>query len=243
MTRNFGYLRDEPSEDDRKLGALLGHLAASPPPADASVWNNVCPRRDQTITQSCVGHAWMRVLRLACLRAGIPCPELSPLYAYLLARFQHGGENEDVGTYLRSGAQALKKFGAAAEEAWPFDEAKINVQPNLRALHDGYDRKKLSGYYRIDSSDPNDVRRAIAAGHPVAAGWQITQAFVDWNGKGVIGRQRGDIVGGHAMAVVSYAADGTFRLANSWGDWGDRGFAVVDADFIASGDDVWAVSV
>jgi hypothetical protein len=243
VTRQFGYLPDPPSKDDRKIGALLGAFAASPPPANADTWNNVCPIRYQTISSSCVGHAWMRALRLACLRAGIACPELSPLYAYLLARAQHGGEHEDVGTYLRSGGQALKKFGAASEEAWPFDESKINVQPNLRALHDGYDRKKLSGYYRIDSGDVDGVRRAIAAGHPVVAGWQITQAFVDWNGKGVIGRQRGPIVGGHAMPVVAYAADGTFRLPNSWDyTWGDRGFAVVDDEFIASGDDVWAVA-
>jgi hypothetical protein len=242
--RALGYLRDEPSDHDRKLGSLLGTLAASPPPANGDVWNNVCPMRDQTTLSSCVGNTWMRALRLACLRAGIPCPELSPLFAYFLARLQHGGEREDVGTYLRSGGQALKKFGACSEEAWPFEETKVNVQPSLRGLHDAHDRKKLSGYYRIDSSDPDDVRRAIAAGHPVVAGWQVTQGFVDWNGMGVIGKQRGAKVGGHAMPVVAYAADGTFKLANSWSDnWGAEGFAVVDAEFISQAEDAWAVAV
>jgi C1A family cysteine protease len=245
VTRRFGYLPDAPDARDTKLGSLLGKLAASPPPASASVWNAACPIRDQGFTSSCVGHAWARALRLAYLRAGMPCPELSPLYTYLLARAQHGGEGEDVGTYLRSGGKATVKFGAADEAAWPFNETKVNVQPNLRALHNGYDRKGLRSYARIDSGDPDDVRRAIAAGHPVVAGWQISQSFVDWNGDGVIGKQREPIVGGHALCVVSYAADGTFTLANSWGpSWASKGgFAIVDEGFIEQNDDAWAVSV
>lgn len=244
MTRRFGYIPDVLDVRDAKLGSLLGANADSPPPASASVWNDSCPIRDQGFTSSCVGHAWARALRLAFIRAGIVCPELSPLYTYLLARAQHGGEDEDVGTYLRSAAKAVMKFGAADEASWPFNEAKVNVQPSLRALHNGYDRKGLRSYARIDSGNPDDVRRAIAAGHPVVAGWQITQSFVDWSGDGVIGKQRGEFVGGHALAVVSYAADGTFTLANSWSDsYGRDGFAVVDDRFIEQADDAWAVSV
>jgi Papain family cysteine protease len=244
LTRRFGYLVDKPDPRDAKLGSLLGAQAASPPPASASVWDKLCPIRDQGYTQSCVGHAWSRALRLAYLRAGFICPELSPLYAYALSRAQHGGEHEDVGTYLRTCAQGVVKFGAADDVSWPFVEAKVNVQPSLRALHNGYDRKGLRHYARIDSGEPDDVRRAIAAGHPVVAGWQISQSFVDWNGDGVIGKQREPFVGGHALAVVSYAADGTFTLANSWtDDWGHDGFAVVAEAFIRQADDVWAVSV
>lgn len=243
MTRRCGYLRDAPDHRDAKLGLLLGALIASPPPANADVWNDVCPIRDQGMTNSCVGQAWARALRLAFIRAGIRCPELSPLYIYLLARIQHGGEHEDIGTYLRSGGKAAMKWGPCAEAVWPWDESKVNVQPGLHALHDGYDRKGARGYYRIDSGDPDDVRRAIAAGHPVVAGWQITQAFVDWNGDGVIPRQRGAYVGGHAMCIVGYASDGTFKLVNSWSEyWGRRGFAIVDEDFVSVADDVWAVA-
>jgi hypothetical protein len=245
VTRNFGYLPDAPDERDAKFGALMGHLAASPPPASASVWNDACPIRDQGQTSSCVGHAWARALRLAYLRKGEKCPELSPEFVYYLARVQHGGEHEDVGTYLRSGGKGTIKFGVAEEETWPFSEAKINAQPSLRALHDGFDRRGLRGYYRIDSNtQADDIRRAIAAGHPVVAGWQIDQSFVDWDGEGAIGKQVNP-VGGHALCVVSYAADGTFKLANSWSSsWSTKGgFAIVNESFVSQADDVWAVSV
>jgi C1A family cysteine protease len=244
MTRHFGYLPDPHDADDKRLGDLMGALVSSPPPASASVWNNACPIRDQGQTSSCVGHAWARALRLAYLRKGQPCPELSPEFVYFLARVQHGGEHEDVGTYLRSGGKGTIKFGAAEEASWPFNEAKINTQPSLRALHNGFDRRGLRGYYRIDSdTQANDIRRAIAAGHPVVAGWRIGQAFVDWNGEGAIGKQT-DEVGGHALPIVGYEADGTFTLANSWSDsYGRNGMAIADEGFIEQATDVWVVSV
>jgi hypothetical protein len=78
----------------------------------------------------------------------------------------------------------------------------------------------------------------------VVGGWNLTQAFEDWNGRGVIGAQKAPFVGGHCMCVAAYAADGTFDLLNSWSSsWGIGGYARVNVDFMLGATDLWAIQL
>jgi hypothetical protein len=243
MSRGFGYLRDPADERDRKLSALLGRFAASPPPPSASLERPEVGPKDQSMTSSCTGQACSQAVRLAYLRRGVPCPELSALFAYYMARAQHGGEHDDSGSYLRTVVKGVTQLGIATESAWPFSDEAVNRHPSFGAYREAFDRRGVRGYHRIDEGDVDGVRRAIAAGYPVIGGWQVGQAFVDWGGKSVISGQIMPI-GGHALPIVSYAADGTFRLLNSWSSsWGRGGYAVVDEMFVAAGSDLWAVQL
>lgn len=242
-TRRFGYLRDPRDARDKSFAVKLGRFADSPPPASASLERVDVRPKDQGGTSSCTGQAVSQAVRLAYLNKGIGCPELSALDAYYRGRAEYGGQLDDAGSYLRSVVSAVVKGGIADERAWPFSEFDVNRNPNALARRSAYDRRGARGYYRLEPGDVDGVRRAIAAGYPVVGGWQVGQSFVDWDGRGVISGQVMPI-GGHAMAIVSYAADGTFRLLNSWGlAYGVNGYAVVDDMFVASVVDAWAIEV
>lgn len=238
--KGLGYLPDPPSDHDRLFSAHPKSLISLP--ASVSLWDPRCEIKDQGQTSACTGMAWSQGLRLAYLYAGQECPELSAEFLYYLGRAEHAGEHDDTGSYLRTVGQALKKFGAADEQAWPFDESRVNVQPDMRALHSGYDRKGLRGYYRIPSGDVDGIRRAFAAGCPVVAGWQVSESFLDWDGTGIIGDQVYNIVGGHALALYGFES-GTFRGVSSWGMWGQSGHFVANEVFASRATDVWAIEV
>lgn len=243
MTRAFGYLRDPEDARDQPFAAKLGRFAESPPPASASLERADVRPKDQGMTSSCTGQAVAQAVRLAYLHQGVACPELSALDVYYRGRAEYGGQGTDDGSYLRSVISATKQGGVADERAWPFSEYDVNRNPNMLARRSAFDRKGTRGYYRIEGGDVDGIRRAIAAGYPVVGGWQVDDGFLNWNGNGVISGQV-MAIGGHAMPIVSYAADGTFRLLNSWGlSYGRSGYAVVDDMFVAAVQDAWAIEV
>lgn len=239
--KGLGYKPDRHDPRDKKLGAVLDTHAAAPPPA-ADLRHSSVTAKDQGNTSSCTGQSSSQALRLAYLKAGIACPELSALTAYYWGRAESGEERQDEGSYLRDIIQAFKRFGCADEAAWPFSEANVNVGPGHTAYRSAFDRHGPKAYYRVESA--NDVRRAIAAGYPVVGGWQVSESFMDWNGHAPIGAQTTGIVGGHAMPICAYDPGG-FWLLNSWGTgWGrDGGYALVTEAFIAQGTDLWAIDL
>lgn len=240
----LGYLPDAPDGRDRLFSAHP--KAAISLPASVSLWDPRCSTMDQRHRSSCVGRAFGQGLRLAYLFAGADCPELSAEFLYYLSRAEHAGEHEDSGTYLRTCAAALKKFGAADETSWSSEDDHFDRQPNMRALHSAYDRKGLKGYWRIPAGDVDGIRKALASGCPVVAGWQVSQSFLDWNGVEPVGDQLYNIVGGHALVLYGYRADGTFEGVNSWGvTWNSAmgGHFLASEVFAARATDVWALDV
>lgn len=239
--KNYGYLPDQPDKRDFMLSA---HLGAAMAPPNGSVRNDKVKSKDQESTSSCTGQATSQAFRLANLKAGVDCPDLSALFPYDLGRALEGGKLQDGGAVIRDVISAGAKWGFADEIAWPFAVSKVNTMPSIKAYKSGYDRRGAHQYHRISQGDVNGVRLAIAAGFPVVAGWNLAQSFEDWNGKGIIQAQRGPFVGGHCMCIDSYAADGTFGLLNSWGiRWGQGGHATVSSTFVAQASDIWAIQL
>lgn len=239
--RGLGCRPDPADARDRPLGALLGALAVSPPPASASVRSALVAPKDQGWTSSCTGQAWVQAIRTTLLHRGAECPDLSALFSYWLGRAEWGGERRDEGSHLRTAAKAMVRFGCATESAWPMVSARVNKQPPFGAFRSGHDLRGLRGYYRVAAGDVDGVRRAIAAGYAVVGGWRIDQAFVDATGPAVLDVPTGSIVGGHAWVLENYAADSTFGILNSWGPtWKMNGRARMTAAFVARGSDIWA---
>lgn len=239
--RGLGYLVDPEDERDRPLRLLIGHLADSPPPPSADVSHPAVFARDQGLTNSCTGQAWAQAVRLSMLTHGRRCPELSALFSYFTGRAEWNGHTGgDFGSYLRSGAAAAVRFGIAAETAWPFAAELVSRQPPIGAFRSAHDLRGARGYYRLPSGEPNAVRRALAEGHPVVGGWQVGPRFVD--NVGAVVEPEVESIGGHAVVLVGYDADGTFRLLNSWGRaWGRGGFALASEAWVATGVDLWVV--
>lgn len=128
-----------------------------------------------------------------------------------------GMEDTDGGMSFQAVATAVTRFGLCSEEAWPFNLIRINSRVSGTALHDGYDRRGVRGYYSIDRSDSDGVRHALARGIPVVGAWAVDQAFESDAGPVLIDAPTGAIVGNHAMVIEDYQADGTFGLLNHYG--------------------------
>ena len=237
--RALGYRRDPVDGRDWSIGRLGLALSV---PASASLRGHVDAVLDQGPTQSCVANAWAQALRIGDHIDGQRSPALgSVLFLYYNARAWHDDEDTDAGTYLRTCAQGLVRFGRAPDRIWPFDVARVNTRPSWKAYRAAFDLRGPRGYYRIPNGDLASVRSAVAAGKPVVFGMSVDLAFLYDDGPLVIGDAEGPSVGGHAMCVVGYEGD-NFEIVNSWGTgWRDRGFARLTASRLATATDLWAV--
>lgn len=239
--RSHGWLKEEPDARDMRIGSLTLDPSI---PAAASLRHPAITVRDQDGTQSCVGFAWAQALELAYAWHNVLTGDLSPLALYFWARASHGSAGEDAGTYLRAAAKAVMRFGVPIEKTCPFSARRVNVSPPWMAYRDAYDRRGLRGYYRVDANDLDGIRRAIANGKPICGGWRVDRAFTQFRGTGSIDMITGEIIGGHAICLMGYGADGTFDLINSWGTgWGNAGYARVTEDFVSQGQDLWVLDV
>lgn len=256
--RGLGYKRDKPDARDRLFAAHAASAAPIPDFASVDV-PSVAPK-NQGQTSSCVGNSEAQALRLAYLRRGIACPELSAMSIYRGAR-NIDGTNTDEGTQLRSGMQAVTTVGVALESAWPFDEHAINSQLPFSALRSAYDRHGKRGYHRIAEGNVDDWCRALAGGLPCVSGWDVTEVFCSSDGRHVVDVQQGAMAGGHAIACIGYGSSShlaatmpgvsfaksyprLFVLVNSWGhEWGFSGRFFATPEFVADASDSWVVDV
>ncbi len=71
-------------------------------------------------------------------------------------------EERDQGTYLRTCAQGLVRFGRAPDRLWPFDVARVNTRPSWKAYRAAFELRGPRGYYRIANGDLAVVRIALA---------------------------------------------------------------------------------
>lgn len=239
LPRGLGYLRDPADHRDWPI-ARLGLGAVLPP--SVSLRARVDTVLDQGATQSCVAHAWVQALRIGDHVDGRVSPELaSRLFVYFNARAIHGGEHQDGGTFLRTCAQGLVRFGRPGEHLWPFEQRHINDHPSWKAYRAAYDWRGPRGYYRIANGDLASIRVALASGKPVVFGMDVDMAFLDNAGPTLIGPAEGAAVGGHAMCVVGYDGE-DFEIVNSWGPtWRDGGFARLTPARMETATDLWAV--
>jgi aminopeptidase C len=83
----------------------------------------------------------------------------------------------------------------------------------------------------------NQWRVWLATKGPILAALSADETWMDasaTNGK-LDTFKPNTVVGGHAICVCGYTADGRFIIRNSWGtSWGDRGFAYASAEYIES---------
>jgi hypothetical protein len=223
MVRPLGYRRDPPkpgwAKPDHDAAPTLG---AAPPPPEAHNQSLVVEILDQGAASSCVAHAIPQAIRMAHVRAGIPAPQLmSRLFGYYASRAEHGEQDVDDGTYLRTFFQALNQFGFCPEGYWPYDLENVNTEPPGSAFWAGFDQRSPTVYQRISSAGPariDDIKRAIAAGFGVCFGTDVSEQFCAGElGQGPIAPPVGlPIAGGHALVLDGYEGD-AFSVVNSWG--------------------------
>lgn len=202
---------------------------------------------DQQSTSSCVSNAFLHGVILKESRLGLPFEEPARLFPYYNARFEHGAQMIDGGTYLFALASALVKAGCPPEKMWSFSTraGKVNRRPNFRALRYAHPRKG-GQYVRIYENGTERIaaiQQALMNGHDVAFGTRLGVSFLENRGSAFIEKPdfSEEIAGNHAMLIIGWAwFNGRlyFRVLNSWGrGWRDGGLCWMSAEYIA-----WALT-
>lgn len=238
--RRFGYKPDP--VDLRDLSAAQLGMRTTGLPASWSLRHPAVVPRNQGATNSCVGFAWAQALELAYAHRGVVTGDLSPLFVYWFSRALHRATGKDDGTYLRTAARAIRRFGCCRETVHRFSNTRVTEPPRWRAMGDAYDLRGLRGYYRVGGSDLQTIAAALASGRPVVGGWSVDSAFRRFSGGSIVGPiDPSDAVGRHAMTIIGYDAK-SFTLMNSWGTgFGERGYVRVSPGFIEQGIDLWVI--
>lgn len=213
--RGTGFIEGPYAAHVKPLSGLIGASSVLPPAH--TVRSSLVSPKDQSSTDSCLGQSAAQATRTSILAKGVPCPDLSALFPYKLGRASLGIGNVDGGMTFGALTTAVERFGICTEEAWAFSVLKVNLTPSAAAFHDAYDRKGVRGYYSIDATDLDGVRRAIAHNYAGVGAFPVDGYFGINSGDTLIDAPQGGVIGNHAMVIEDYQADGTFGLLNHYG--------------------------
>lgn len=240
--RGLGY---QPDRHDPRDVAYAPPLAANRlMPAHISLRLFVTVM-DQGDTSSCVAHAFSQAILVHERKQGIiDAEQPSPIFGYYNSRRMDTNSVlvADAGTYLRSYAAALFKFGCCDEKVWSFSEhwLKVNRRPSFDAYMHAHGRRG-GQYTRIVGNGPariHAVKSALAAGLPVVFGTNVGVSFLENEGPSIVAppvHERS--AGGHAMCLVGYDETGPngtlYEVVNSWStSWRDDGLWFMTEDYL-----------
>ena len=148
----------------------------------------------------------------------------SHLFIYFNERELEGTTGDDAGASVSDGAKVISTLGVPPESSWSYDVSMYASRPSAEA----YALAKQHVYpapASVDNSSHDEVRTALANGHPVVFGFDVYASFESIGTDGVYAPS-GGYQGGHCVCAVGY--DDELKLIivrNSWGtDWGDKGY-------------------
>jgi hypothetical protein len=194
---------------------------------------------DQGLEGACTGFGLAAVINY------LKCPPdaqsgASPRMLYEMAKQFDEWEGEDYsGSSCRGAIRGWYHNGVCQEQDWTYSSKKPGRLSPARAKQAR--ETTIGAYYRlrpniVDYHYALNEAGAIYVSARVHAGWQAPK-----NGRI---RIKGQIIGGHAFAVVGYDEEG-FWVQNSWGPtWGDQGLALWGyEDWQHHVQDAWVVTL
>jgi hypothetical protein len=128
-----------------------------------------------------------------------------------------------------SDALNLLTRGAASLKQYPYSEDSC-PRPSTTVRSRASDFR-IANWLLVDTKRLDQIKGALAYGHPVIVGLRTTKAFFRLK-QGEIYRYPDEFVGYHAVSLVGYdERRQAFKLINSWGQrWGDGGFGWINYD-------------
>jgi C1A family cysteine protease len=222
-------------------GALAAGPAALPASVDlrASWWTI----GDQKNTGSCVGWASTDgVARYMFVKANrlAKTVKLSPRFTWMASKETDPAVTRPetmldcAGTYLKSAADILRKFGAVTDDLCPFILQAAMYTGDEDAFFATAATRKIASYFNLQKNMAQ-WKSWLALGRPILVGLSVDSSWDNataTNGK-LDTFKPNTVRGGHAVCLVGYRADGRFIVRNSWGTgWGDKGFAYASPTYI-----------
>ena len=215
---------------------------------------------DQEDLGSCTAQSIAQVVRGAQIKEGAD-PEktefMSRLMTYLFERIEDGTRNEDVGSQICTGIDAISRIGFCPESLWPYVTSKFADMPPFEALSHAFtQRGKVDvNYHQITStgrSRIDDIERAITAGYLVTFGTLVSNDYCASAGVGEepIDAPTSGVAGGHAQTICAFDTSPKGRkrkkINNSWSrNWGLLGYAYYSDEYLMDSmtDDFWIVKL
>jgi C1A family cysteine protease len=250
MDRILNVLPDKPDAKDFLASAVLVPSATIPVSTSMRQW--MSPIVDQGNLGSCTANAIASgIAEFLQIRRGLPLTFLSRLFLYFHERQLEGTVSQDSGAYVRDGFKVLQTIGCAPEVDWPYDVTKYAVAPPTKAEQDALPFK-IVNYHRVIGFD--ELKATLAAGNPVAIGFQVYSSFMDFDTAmtGMIpipDTTKETLLGGHCMLAIGYQPVSSIdhiEARNSWGKgWGDQGYCRIPRGFFDAGlvFDMWTADM
>ena len=241
-----GWIPDLPDLRDRYYEIEPSALVTLP--SEIDLREDCSPIENQGDLLTCTPIAITGALEYLEKKTGARFVHLSRLFIYYSARSLSTNQPTDTGVAIRDAVKAVAKYGVCSEEAWSYDEKKVDVRP-LPSCYEHAAANKVTSYRRLKRK-LDDMRTCLAERYPFVAGFTMYTSFLSPGVErtGVIPMPGSDDVsqGGHAVLAVGYNdANKQFLVRNSQGkNWGDRGYGFLPYEYLLDADlseDFWTI--
>ena len=246
LNRKYGWKPSLPDFRDEKF-AMPAHLDAVTLPTSVDHRPQCPPVYDQGDLGSCTANSAAGNVQFLLMKEKKENFVPSRLFIYYQERVLEDSVNEDAGAALRDGFKVLSKFGSPHETLWPYNTSKFKVKPPKAAYADGL-KHPLVKYAKVDNTNLQLMKAALAAGYVISGGFTVYESFEDdavaKTGVVPMPGKNEQTLGGHAILVVGYDdAKKWYIVRNSWGpSWGDKGYFYMPYDYFSNpdlADDFW----
>jgi C1A family cysteine protease len=138
---------------------------------------------------------------------------------------------KDSGAYLEDALLVILSKGVTSLESMPYNQNDFKSLPNQEQLAEASNFRGKD-FFRIRSSQINEIKHQISLGNPVLTGISVSENFF-YIGKSIYNEHKGSLLGLQALVIVGYDdSNSTFKVMNSWGsNWGDKGYSYIDYRF------------
>ena len=174
----------------------------------------------------------------------------SRLYVYYNTRMLDKTINEDVGSTLTQGINALQRYGICSEKTWPYIINRFRLKPSSSAYIDGSKHKVLRANRVLQTM--SSMKGCLNQKLPFVTGIMVYSSFesdvVTKTGYVPMPNpQKEQFLGGHAITCIGYNdVKKVWIMKNSWGvNWGDRGYFYLPYDYLLSttlSGDLWQIT-
>jgi C1A family cysteine protease len=159
--------------------------------------------------------------------------DLSRMFVYYNQRIIQGTTDQDSGSNIRNGIEAINRYGVCLESEYPSKEYNFFEEPES-STYEKANRDYYLSSLRVEKSIQS-IKSAISEGYPVLFGFDADECFDSdmISNTGIYSFPDNETyLGGHCCVIVGYDDDvmidkskGVFIVRNSFGkDWGDNGY-------------------